>query len=232
MRVYNYKPGKAAFAGILLLAIAFAFGKSWWASGGIVNLLVVLLTTAGATKIGYDVVNPTPSLRFDRETLWVRKTFGAVEEIPWKNVHSIGLYVFTMRYAGIIPVGKTEFIDIACEGGMFGARRFRLATASMELPAGGSAEVVRTLQAAHVAAIGVAGVAMAGAGERGWGVDPRTPAAPQSTFDPDDAIARYLANKQDGQPESAEAPPTVQTAPVARPQPAMPQRPVFGRKTA
>lgn len=232
MRVYKYKPDKAAFAGIFMLAIAFAFGKMWWASGGVFNLAVVLVTTLAATKIGYDVVNPTPSLRFDRDTLWVRKTMGAVEEIPWKNVHSIGLYVLTMRYAGVIPVGKTEFVDIACKGGMFGARRFRVPTTSMELPAGGAAEVVRTLQAAHVAAIGVAGVAMAGAGTSGWGVERSEPAPMQSTFDPDEAIARYLANKQCADAEAIQPPADEQPAAPAAPQPAVPPRPVFGRKIA
>jgi hypothetical protein len=231
MRVYNYKPDKAALAGIFLLAIAFVFAKSWWASGGLFSLFVVLLTTAGATKIGYDVFNPTPALRFDRTALWIRRTFGGVEEIPWKNIHSIGLYVFTMRYAGIIPVGKTEFIDIACEGGMFGARRYRVAATSMELPAGGVAEVVATLQAAHVAALGVAGVAMAGAGQTGWGVARAEPAAANASFDPDAAIARYLASKQDEQGAAPEvSAPTVQ--PDIPPRPDVPQRPVFGRKTA
>jgi hypothetical protein len=131
--------------------------------------------------------------------------------------------VFTMKYAGVVPVGKTEYIEIACEGGLFGAQRFRVPTTTMRLPPGGAQEVALVLQAAHVEAVGVAGVAMAGAGPRGWGVDTSPKEEPASGFDPDAALARYLASKE---PEARQP---------ASPSPAtmaVPQRPVFGRKTS
>lgn len=222
MRVYDYRPDKAV-AGAILLA-GFAYGSYELASGSIVLLAFAMMMAVAAAKLTYDAFNHTPMIRFDREHLRVRTTFGAVAEIPWRDVHSIKLMVFTMKYAGIFPVGKTEYLEIACEGGMFGARRFRVPTTTMRLPAGGAAEVALTLQAAHVAAVGEAGVAMAGAGPRGWGVDRSPKDEPVSDFDADAALARYLASKE---PEARQPPAAASPATMA-----MPRRPVFGRKTS
>jgi hypothetical protein len=211
--------------GAILLA-AFAYGSYgvWRSSGAIVLLVFALMMALGAAKLAYDAFNHTPMIRFDREHLRVRTTFGAVAEIPWRNVHNIKLMVLTMKYAGVFAVGKTEYLEIACEGGMFGARRFRVPTTTMRLPPGGAQEVALVLQAAHVEAVGVAGVAMAGAGPRGWGVDTSPKEEPASGFDPDAALARYLASKEpDTQPQPASVAPARMVTP---------QRPVFGRKTS
>jgi hypothetical protein len=153
----------------------------------------------------------------------VRKTFGGVAEIPWSEVHSIKLMVFTRKYAGVIPGGKHQDLELACVGGLFGAQRFRVSTETMRLPRGGAQEVALVLQAAHVEAVGVAGVAMAGAGPRGWGVDVPKAEQDRSDFDADAALARYLASKE---PDNRQTP---SPAPATM---AMPQRPVFGRKTS
>ena len=224
MRVYDYRPDKAAMGSAFLAAFAIAAYKLWTASGSILVFIFGLVMAAGAAKLAYDAFNSTPAIKFDRNSLWVRKTMGAVVEIPWRDVHSIKLMVFTMKYAGVVPVGKTEYIEIACEGGLFGAQRFRVPTTTMRLPAGGAQEVALILQAAHVEAVGVAGVAMAGAGKRGWGVDTPSDEQPASGFDADAALARYLASKEgERQP---------QPAPAARARMAAPQRPVFGRKAS
>jgi hypothetical protein len=65
---------------------------------------------------------------------------------------------------------------------------------------------------------------MAGAGKRGWGVNPSPAEQPVSGFDADAALARYLASKE---PETQKQQPS-----SAPPSIAMPQRPVFGRKTS
>jgi hypothetical protein len=225
MRSFHYRPGKAALGGVFMAALAIGAGKLWWDGSGWVLLMFALLMGAAAIKIAFDVANREPLLRFDRHSLWVRKTFGSVEEIAWRDVHDISAKVFTMRYAGIIPVSRTEYLTITCAGGAFGARRLRVTTAAMELPAGGLAELLYILQAAHVEAVGVAGVAMAGAGRHGWGSAPANVRneEQESGFDPDAAIARYLASKEVGQSEPAQVP-------VSRPP--MPQRPAFGRRVS
>jgi hypothetical protein len=223
MRVYDYRPDKAAMAGSFLAAFAYASFRLWASSGSILVFIFGLMTAVGAAKLGYDAFNRTPAIKFDRDRLWVRKTMGDVAEIPWRDVHEIKLMVFTMKYAGVIPVGKTEYIEIACDGGLFGAQRFRVPTTTMRLPPGGAQELTLILQAAHVEAVGVAGVAMAGAGPRGWGVDTSAKEEPASGFDADAALARYLASKE------AASPTQPSPAPARM---AMPQRPVFGRKTS
>ena len=223
MRVYAYRPDKAAMGSAFLAAFAIASYKLWASSGSIIVFIFGLMMAAGAAKLAYDAFNSTAAIKFDGHSLWVRKSMGAVAEIPWRDVHSIKLMVFTMRYAGVVPVGRHEYLEIACEGGMFGAQRFRVSTETMRLPGGGAAEVALTLQAAHLAAVGEAGVAMAGAGKRGWGVDLARDNESASDFDADAALARYLASKE---PEARQ---------MASPSPApmaVPQRPMFGRKTS
>ncbi len=223
MRVYGYRPDKAAMGSAFLAAFAYASYEIWRSSGSVIVLIFGLMMAAGAAKLAYDAFNHTPTIKFDRDTLWVRKTFGGVAEIPWREVHSIKLMVFTMKYAGVFPVGKHQYLEITCEGGIFGAQRFRVSTETMRLPAGGAAEIALILQAAHVEAVGVAGVAMAGAGERGWGVDLPTEEQPGSDFDADAALARYLASK-DSETRQPSSPTPARMA--------MPERPVFGRKTS
>jgi hypothetical protein len=224
MRVYDYRPDKAAMGSAFLAAFAYASYALWKPSGSVIVLIFGLMMAAGAAKLAYDAFNRTPVIKFDRNSLWVRKTMGAVAEIPWREVHSIKLMVFTMKYAGLIPVGKHQYLEIACEGGMFGTQRFRVSTETMRLPAGGAQEVALILQAAHVEAVGVAGVAMAGAGKRGWGVDPSPAEQPVSGFDADAALARYLASKEAKEQQQAPSPEPARMG--------IPQRPVFGRKTS
>ena len=220
MRTFAYRADKTALAGVFMAALAIGAGKMWWNDQGFWFLIIGLAMAAGAVKIAADVMNPAPVLRYDRQSLWVRTTFGAVEEIPWRNVHGISLNVLTMKYMGFIPLNKTEFLEIRCEGGAFATRRLRVSIDAMDLPPGGAKELTLTLQAAHVDAVGAAGVAMAGAGDRGWGVD--LPAANQGPqFDPDAAIARYLAAKNESEPGA------IAPAPA---RPAIAQRPVFGRR--
>ena len=43
-----------------------------------------------------------------------RTTFSAAKEIPWREIHRITLEVLTLRYYGIVPMGRTETLCIAC----------------------------------------------------------------------------------------------------------------------
>jgi hypothetical protein len=224
VRVYAYRPEKAAMGGVLLAAFAYASYEFWRSTGSVVVLVFGLVMAAGAAKLGYDAFNHSPVIKFDRDKLWIRKTMGGIAEIPWRDVHSINMIVVTMRYGGLVPIGRHEYLEIACEGGLFGAQRFRVPTTTMHLPAGGAAELALTLQAAHVEAVGVAGVAMAGAGKRGWGVDLPSSEQQRSEFDADAALARYLASKEDDVHQQASSPAAARLVPQ--------QRPVFGRKTS
>jgi hypothetical protein len=228
MRSFYYRPGKTAFFALLLGGVGLFFGKTWLAVGGFMPMLLMAIMLAGAAKLAFDAMSRDPAVRFDEHNLWVRKGLGGMHQVPWRDVHHIGLKVITIRYGGIIPVGRTEHVVVTCNGGTLGTRRLRLATSTMELPPGGGSGLVHVLQKAHEASVGVAAAAMAGAGSVGWGVDRTLKAAPeesQETFDADAALARYLAQKE-AAAKSRSAP----AAPAPAVQPHMPQRPVFGRR--
>ncbi|MBV8908719.1 MAG: hypothetical protein JOZ20_06940 [Sphingomonas sp.] len=230
MRSFYYRSGKNAATALTSGTLAILAGWQWWSDGDIVWLIsVVMLGLAALTGLA-KAMNSEPALKFDNERVWVRTAFGN-HAVSWKQVLGIALQVMTVRYWGVIPIGRREILCISIEGGSFGARRLRVPAASIELPPGGASALVQILRDAQLAAIGSAGVAMAGAGNNGWGV-PSKPAVErdepsESGFDADAAIARYLASKKAS--ERLQAPAAVQAQPAA---PATPQRPVFGRRQA
>ena len=126
-----------------------------------------------------------------------------------------------------VPARVLETTNLLNQRRLFGAKRLRLSANAIELPPGGAVALVALLQAAHVAAVGVTGVAMKGAGENGWGAAPVRPTPEQQAgFDPDAALARYMARKAEGEPE-----PMAEVSPIAAPAAsAMQARPAFGRK--
>jgi hypothetical protein len=224
MRKFHYRAGKNAAAALFMGGLTIMCAMLWWRSGGFISLGGFLLFGAGAAKSATDAMSNEPALAFGGEGLRMR-TMRGIQVVSWTQVQAISLEVFTYRYWGIIPIAKHENVVVKCDGGLFGARRLRLAATAIELPVGGAIGLVALLQAAHVAAVGEAGVAMAGAGERGWGVAPSRPAREEqaSSFDPDVALARYMARKESEPVQSA--------VPAAIPGvPAAPARPAFGRR--
>lgn len=225
MRSYYYPSGRNALSALFLAAFAFGAGKWWYADGGVLPLIFAVVMVIGAVKLASNALSREPALKFDGHSIWIKKAWGGLEEVSWREVHDISAKVYTMRYMGIIPVSRTAHIAITCEGGVLGTRRLRISTSAMGLSVAQTAELVLVLKKAQLDAVGVAGVAMAGAGRHGWGVRQSSPddeAGASSEFDPDAAVARYLASKQ----VAEEAP----AAPAAHP--ATPQRPTFGRKVA
>ena len=223
MRSFYYRQGRSAFAAVFMAPLAIAAGRMWRSDGGFLMLAFALLMTLGAAKAALDAMNTKPAMKFDRHSVWIRKTWGGVEEVPWREVHDIAIKMLTVRYMGIIPVRRHVYITVTCEGGTFGARRFRVSTTAMGMSAAEGAAVVAALKQAQMEAVGEAGAAMAAAGSRGWGVDmgPRTSG---QSFDADAAMARYLASKQ-----AEESSPAAAAAPG---RPGMPQRASFGRRVS
>lgn len=219
MHSFYYRPGKNAFLAVGMAASALLCGWLRWSNGSWLGLGGMMLFGAGSAKAAHNALNSEPALRLDADNLTVRTTFGSAD-VLWRDVLGITLETLTYRYYGFIPMGRVEILCIAASGGLTGTRRLRVSASAIELPPGGAAGLLMLVQAAHLAAVGETGAAMAGAGPRGWGVGPEN----SSGFDPDAAIARYLAAKN----ENAE---TAQPALPAR-APAIPQRPTFGRRTA
>lgn len=194
MREFRYRRTQSAFLAVMLTLTAMGLVTRWLHGQNVLNLFVACLLLLGSAKAAYDAISDEPALKFDQRSIWLRKTFGGVEEIPWRNVLDITSKVFTMRYAGIVPVGKNTYITITCEGGLFGARRMRVSTTALGMSPVQTAKLVADLEQARHAAVGTAGIAMAGASNRGWGVDL---GAGSSGFDPDAALARYLSSKSE-----------------------------------
>ena len=222
MRSFYFRPGKTAGMALLLAALALFVGWIWFSEGGFIFLAFSALAAAGAAKLASDAMSSEAALKFDHHSIWVRKTWGGFDEVAWRDVHDITAKVLSMRYMGIIPMGQTAYITVTCAGGALGTRRLRVSATAMGLSAIETAELVAALRKAHVDAVGVAGAAMAAADSHGWGAAPSKPleeAASDGNFDPDAAIARYLATKQ-----------AAQAAPA--PHPALRQRPTFGRRVS
>jgi len=233
MHKIHYRPGKAAISGLLLLLVAAWLGWGWLtdADANFISLALALLSAGAAAKLIMDAMSQTPALVIEPTGLQVRRTWGQVAMVPWGEVQALNIEVRTVRYYGIIPVAKQETLVIKCDGGLFGAQRFRLSVKMLDLPAGGAGQLMALLHAAHVRAVGEAGVMMAGAGRHGWGSRSvptlRDEAASEGGFDPDAALARYLSQKGVGDAVvGAPAPLPPRAAPVS------PARPAFGRKSS
>jgi len=223
MHSFYYKKGANALGAATMALFALGAGKVWFDHGGPLLLIFTLVMALGTGKATIDAMSSEPAIRFDRHSLWVRKAWGGVQEVPWRDVHDIELKVHTVRYMGIIPVSRTAYVSIACEGGLFGARRLRVSTSALGFSPARATELVTILKLAHVDAVGEAAAAMAGAGNVGWGIDTRPRRQrqdPEAAFDADAAFNHYLASKPQADVQQAAA--------LARP--AMPQRPSFGRR--
>ena len=223
MRSFYRRRGRSAFAALFMAALAVSAGRTWRTEGGIWMFALALLMTLGAAKAALDAANKQAALRFDHCSIWFGKTWGGIEEIPWRKVHDVSMRMLTVRYMGLIPVGRHVFITLTCEGGTFGARRFRISARTLGMSRAEAAQMFAALKQAHLDAVGEAGAAMAAAGSRGWGVDMGSRSTDQD-FDADRALARYLADKETGEPL-----PQAATGP-ARPQ--APLRSSFGRRVS
>jgi hypothetical protein len=219
MRNFYYRPGRNAATALGSGALAVFAAMQWRSDGDVWWLLTLLVSGAAALKGAVYALNSEPALRFDNERLWVRTTFGS-HAFAWNQVYGIALQIITVRRLGIIPIGRREILCIACEGGSFGARRLRVPAAAIELPAGGAPALVEILREAQRAAVSVSGAAMAEPGQESMSAADRD--RPQTDFDADAAIARYLASKEAAQ----DAPVPVRTPSLA----SAPLRPVFGRR--
>ncbi len=224
---FYFRPGKNLALAVAAALLASLATWVWWQSGGWLMLAGMLVFTAVLAKALHNALDRQPVLRLGADQLSVRTAFGR-EDVRWRDVQSITLETYIYRLYGIIPMGRTNNLCIAVNGGLTGTRRLRVSAATIDLPPGGACELLLLAQAAHIAAVGEAGAVMAGTGSRGWGVDPAGTSAdseiPSAGFDPDAAIARYLAAKKaSGTAEGA--------TPARYPQGAI-QRPTFGRRTA
>ncbi|WP_114226656.1 MULTISPECIES: hypothetical protein [Sphingomonas] len=236
MQTVHYKSARLGTTPLVGAMFTLGAGWMWWNDGSWLFLLMMLVF-GGMTAIGIsNAVSGEPPLKWDNAGLTIR-TAGRSRTVSWSSVQAIFAETMTMRYYFVIPVHRTTFLVFKVDGGLTGGKKLRvnadsLAVAKSDLPL-----LIATLNRAHVAAVGEAGVAMKGAGAHGWGA--RSAAAPSygeseptssNGFDPDAALARYLQRKESGEAPKANAAPEPTRAAPSAPTPSVPPRPAFGRR--
>ncbi len=107
MRKFHYRSGRNAMLALFMGALTISCAALWWRNGGFFSLGGFLLFGAAAVKGATDAMSGEPALAFGDEGIRVRTTMG-VQKVAWKEVQSIGLEVFTVRYWGIIPIAKID----------------------------------------------------------------------------------------------------------------------------
>lgn len=218
----HYRLGRSALMALFLGMIALLFvNTSLDSKGSWISLAFCLLIGAGAAKCAYDAITDAPALMWDASGVSIRRGFRGTTVVPWRMVQGIGLEVQTMRYMMVIPVARHEYLTIHAVGGISGTRSLQLPAAMLRLAPGGLPGLIQQLSAAHVAAL-------QGAPDVSWREGgPKLASEPEAPgFDPDAALARYLARKEAG--AAPELPLAAMAAPAPTPAPA---RPVFGRKS-
>ena len=142
--------------------------------------------------------------------------------VPWSEYAGISVEGWTYRVS-FVPVGRVNYLLVRqVAGGLLGNKKIRLPMSLLELRRG----EVRALgdRVDEMALKGGSAPVQAGAPARPV-IEDTGPKAGDAGFDPDAAIARYMASRA-AQP--AEAP--VAAAPAPPPSPVRPARPAFGRK--
>ncbi|MFL6734141.1 MAG: hypothetical protein ACJ8EY_05550 [Sphingomicrobium sp.] len=213
MTVIHYRLAKLGFTALIcatgaaVLAYVAALGQAGiFALGGAGALAYVAFLN------GRGALGGQPALRWDEHGVSISTLYRSTT-LRWDELRDIRTQSLTLRYMGIIPVSRQDFLTFITTGGPFSSKTLKLAGSQLELPAGGIAGVHSALCAFL----------------SNGAVRPAAPAVERPSsetemggFDPDAAIARYLASKQ---AESAVA------APSESPFASAP-RPVFGRRQA
>ena len=209
----KYRPEKLLLSAIVSLLVAAWLGYGWTPDDS-------LLWLGGAAIFGYfafvsvrTAIGDRPALAYDERGITIN-TLHRGGRFGWNEVGDLLIERMAVRYFGIVPGSNKDFLCVRIDRANGSGRVYRINARLVELPTGGLAALHGQLAAARLAAIGnganspVAQPASEGEGSA-------------SGFDPDAAIARYLAAKQASAPVVENSP-----APTFR----SPPRPTFGRR--
>ena len=232
MQVIRFGQGKLMFGAVLAafatLAMLWLFfnAEGWMGGVGLFAGLAASIACAGMiVKLSGDRV----AIEFDRKvlkisTLWSKRT------VTWDEVCGVHVERLTQKLYGVIPVWSIRFLTFRVMGGI-GTKKIRVQLGLLEP---GKAEMDRLIQTLRSLSVG-GEVDLQPASASGAPAD----APIGGDFDPDAAMARYLARREPGGPPvtgTAPTPsrvPTINGKPVRPTAPAMPDmpaRPAFGRR--
>jgi hypothetical protein len=215
MTTIYYKPARLAMWA-LLWGVSGGYTLFGWSDDdSTLDMIIGSVLLAMGVFAGYTAMDSRPALAGDANGLTVRTMF-ARRTVRWSELLLVTIERRNLRLWGIVPIMRRDYLSFMVQGGALGSKRMRLLGSWLALPPGGLARLRDTLLEAR----GAAGTTALCAAETPDG------AAVGGGFDPDAAIARYLAAKAT---EPAASPArAVAPTPVA---PARP-RPSFGRRVA
>lgn len=211
----RYDRNRLILAALAMLGCAYAFSAGAGASGDLIadtlaSLMFVIFICAGS-RLGYLASGDLAALKEDGDALIVNGLWWR-RRIPWRSFGGVAIRGVRILWLPI-PFFSFNHVIVRSESpGLIGHAKFPLLLA--DVPQGRIAALSEQLDALAL--------------ERGRGLPKESASTPPGDFDPDAAIARYLARKQDAEPEAATPAAPVRSAPIARPQ--APVRAGFGRK--
>ena len=202
MRHFHYRSNRAALRALWLGASALL---SWWLmgdEGSTVEWLLFVSTAAGAGLSLVQALSGHPAIAIGHEGLWLSDWRGQRRHC-WDTVSQVA--VTRGKLSPLLPGKRQPLVEIVAAG-----RRYRFGATMIELPDGG-AVALKAMIDSHRRLIDPFAA----------DAPPVVPAA--GAFDPDAAIARYLAAKREAEAALPDAASTgLVRPPLARPQ--------FGRR--
>ena len=211
MRKVNYRPGKLLLSAIVSLLVAAWFGVGWTPENSVLWLMAAAIFAYFAFASLRTAIGDRPALAYDERGITINSLHRS-GRYSWYEIGDLLIERMAVRYFGIIPGSNKDFLCVRIDRANGTGRLYRINARLVELPTGGLVALHGQLAAARLAAVANGANALATQSVEG---------GEGSVFDPDAAIARYLAAKQASAPAAETSPaPTFRTAP----------RPTFGRR--
>jgi hypothetical protein len=184
----------AALGAVLMVVLALRLQTA------AVPLVLAAFFAGIAALSAFTIMNGKPALELDERGITLNGLLTS-QTVAWADVADIRIETMTVYYLGVIPAVRHAHLIVQTTGSWVSGNKVRVSTRLMALPPGGLNGLLAIIETARASAGGASPRPVASAAE----------SDPGSRFDPDAAIARYLARK-------------------AEQESAMPPRPTFGRK--
>jgi hypothetical protein len=212
----RYDRTRLILAALAMLGLAYGFSAGVGASADLgidtlASLMFVIMVCAGS-RLGYLASGDLAALKEDAGGLVVNGLWFP-RRIAWRNFGGIAIRGVRIMW---LPVPFLSFNHVMvrdADAGLIGHPKFPMLLT--DVPSGRLAAISAQLDTLAL--------------ERGRSVPQEAGATTGGSFDPDDAIARYLARKQEAEPEAvpqAASP----SRPMAAPRAPVAARAGFGRK--
>lgn len=157
MRTVYFSKGRLIFSIIFAIAIPFVALPMLFAGPflGILGMVFLVCAPMIAISNAKRLFGDRVAVQFNASQVIFAKTWSR-QTFSWSQVRSVDATQMVMRLWGIIPVSRTNFVDLKVEGGLLGmSRKIRLAQKMLDITANEFVELVGQMQLAkanHAAA--------------------------------------------------------------------------------